>query len=168
MLALLLLAVLGRFAAALSAPQRPGCPIENDSWTIKNLVVFAAAASKPAATTQQHPVSFMTFEFHDDNKGLKLQTSCYRESNTSAISDPNNYYACENVNVRFKFDGVSLQVVRGFQNNCLGKPPYDHGDAFGEADTNLVVTPTFYGTLGTQDQQSVPITRLAMLKTEEE
>lgn len=117
MLAILLLAALGRFAVALSAPQRSVCPIEGDSWIIKNLVVFAAAAPKPDATTQQHPVSFMTFEFHDNNKGLKLQTSCYRESSTSAIADPNNYYACENVNVRFKFDGGSLQLVRDFQSD---------------------------------------------------
>lgn len=117
----LLLVVFGSFALALpsrvdsSIHRRADCPNENKPWIITNITSFTSSKNKQTSSTQ-NPTSSISFDFNDLNPGIELNTSCSRQTNTTSVVDPTNYYLCDDINVEFKWLGDSLQIARRFKN----------------------------------------------------
>jgi hypothetical protein len=119
MLSLLLLAisiVLARPTRSVSRINaRDDCVLEEKPWIVTNIVSFSSSKNNQT-WPMQHPTSFISFDVHDRNKGLKLKTSCFRQTNTTSAVDPDNYYLCDDIDVEYKFLGDSLQIARRFKN----------------------------------------------------
>lgn len=83
--------------------------IEDLPWQITNFVMF-----KKAPATNR--TSYITFDFVDINDRLEIDTSCTRtvfpNSTIGLFSD--EWFQCDNEDVRFMFDGEILQLSRHY------------------------------------------------------
>ena len=111
---LFIIAILALLSLISAAPTSTGSSsasctalVENEAWIITNLTSFEAAPG--------HDGSFVSFHFCDTNVGLELDAECSRTvSAGNSCIDPNNYYQCDNNNVRFIYSGTSLRIERAY------------------------------------------------------
>ncbi|KXT13471.1 hypothetical protein AC579_8625 [Pseudocercospora musae] len=134
--------------------------IEETPWSITNIVTFSA-------NPHPHSVSYFLFDFEDTNTGLETKTQCQfylpAGTNSSALTagGQDTYHGCVDEDVRFAWDGKALKVQRWYEDECLGKPPYDHAIAHGRANVTLSKTKAMDGVLGTETGVAMPISSLS-------
>ncbi|KAI7489983.1 hypothetical protein KC351_g915, partial [Hortaea werneckii] len=159
-----------------TTPSSTPCPIliENTPWLLTNITHFTpsfpsenhtnstnsttapSSSSLTNSSSSSSASGFISFHFHDTNKGLELETRCFRtfpphdRHSTSEVDDKpggGTYYPCEDGRVRFAYTAAGqgegeLKVGRGHRDDCLGKPPYNYMVAYGKQTLQLANTTT--------------------------
>lgn len=129
-------------------PSSTPCPIliENTPWLLTNITHFtpsfpsqnhptnSTTTTTTPSSSPSNPSAFISFSFHDTNKGLELETRCFRthpprdrRSGSEVDNKPGGgtYYPCEDGRVRFAFTAAGegegtkgvLKVGRGHRDD---------------------------------------------------
>lgn len=83
---------------------------ESKPWLLSNITVFTARAASPG-------VSYINFQFTDNNTGIEMTTQCSRfilPDDDGSIVDSANYYLCENSTVEFQYTGSAIYIGRSY------------------------------------------------------
>ncbi|KAI6869255.1 hypothetical protein KC338_g3583 [Hortaea werneckii] len=117
-------------------PSSTPCPIliENTPWLLTNITHFTPSFPSQNHTTNSTtttttpssspstPSAFISFSFHDTNKGLELETRCFRSlpprdrHSGSEVDDKpggGTYFPCEDGRVRFAFTATGAGEGKG-------------------------------------------------------
>ena len=113
-------------SASSSAPLSTHCPIliENDPWLLTNITLFHPSPPPyqnhtNSTSSSSSSSAFISFHFRDTNKGLELETRCFRTFPKHSKTNPVTYYPCEDGRVRFAYAAAGeeeegeLKVGRG-------------------------------------------------------
>ncbi|EME48980.1 hypothetical protein DOTSEDRAFT_19466 [Dothistroma septosporum NZE10] len=136
--------------------------VEDDDWLITSLIEF-----QPKII---YISPFLAFNVRDTNvsttpraesveKGLTINTTCsivLPSSSNSTLANADLFHLCENKDMRFRYDGNTLELSRWYRDPCLGAYPYDSATAWGHAGAIFTTTNTAGGSLRTVTQMRVP------------
>jgi hypothetical protein len=110
-LALLLFHGLSNPITLVPRQSSPSPFLENLPWYLTNLVIF-----EPADSTTQSS-AYIMFNIADKNPGLELSSSCQYFTAwgvPAPVTPGGGYVQCLDQDVRFKYDGQSIFVERGW------------------------------------------------------